>query len=280
MYQGIIKNISLNLDINAEKRVEGNIDVKLYSKDIGTGVFEFSFIDEKNSKIKLDETYSAKVMIKLNQSENIYVTDMEIDGDIARFVFPHGFITKDGTVTLYVYLTKNDKTSDVASISFNVFKSEIDDVATDIVTIYDKNYESILNDFEEYINLSKEEWKVLIEKTENFVEEIENITLDQFIEMKMDEKYNNIEQNYITRLLKTEQDVFSLNEQLAHKITNNSNVITMDHLSKAVKTAMTGGSVAVVGEGAVGMINLNADLKAIITDWQALMTDENEGWTV
>ena len=67
---------------------------------------------------------------------------------------------------------------------------------------------------------------------------------------------------------------------MAQKITNGSSVITMDHLSQAVKTAMTGGSVAVVGEGAVGMINLNADLRTVINDWQALMTDQDELWEV
>lgn len=214
MYEGIIKNIDLNVDINAKKRVEGNIDVKLYSKDIGTGVFEFTFLNEKNQKIELDSTYSSRVMLKTDYDDNVYVTNIDIIDGIARFVFPHRFITKSGTVTLYLYLTKNDKTSDVASISFNVYRSEIDDVATDIITTYDKNYEDILADFEEYINISKDEWKALVKETSDFVKEIENITLDEFISRKMDEKYNNIEQNYITRLIENEQNIVSTNAQL------------------------------------------------------------------
>lgn len=200
MYEGIIKNIGLNLDINAKKRVEGNIDIKLYSKDVGTGVFEFTFVDENNIKIELDETYSARVMLKTNYNYKTYITDVEIVDGVAKFVFPHGFITESGIITLYLYLTKDDKTSDVAAISFNVYRSEIDDVATDVITTYDKNYEDILANFEEYINISKDEWKALVKETSDFVKEIENITLDEFISQKIDEKYNNIEQNYITNL--------------------------------------------------------------------------------
>jgi len=64
------------------------------------------------------------------------------------------------------------------------------------------------------------------------------------------------------------------------KIDNSSGTVTMDNLSQAVKTAMTGGSVPVVGENAVGKINLTNDLRAIITDFEALMTTENEGWVI
>lgn len=149
MYEGIIKNIDLNLNINAKKRVEGNIDVKLYSKDIGTGVFEFTFLNEKNQKIELDSTYSSRVMLKFNETESVYIAEAEIVEGIARFVFPNNFITHSGLVTLYIYLTKDDKTSDVAAITFNVYKSEIDEVAKDVIAVYDKNYEDILTEFEQ-----------------------------------------------------------------------------------------------------------------------------------
>ena len=88
-YQGIIKNIGLNLDINARKRVEGSIGVDLYSRDIGTGVFEFTFINEEESPLRLDETYAAKIMIKFHNDENMFfVDDMEIVENVARFVHP------------------------------------------------------------------------------------------------------------------------------------------------------------------------------------------------
>ena len=54
----------------------------------------------------------------------------------------------------------------------------------------------------------------------------------------------------------------------------------MGDLSQEVKEGMTGGSVAVVGEGAVGMVNLNAELSAIINDWTSVLTNENQYWSV
>lgn len=71
----------------------------------------------------------------------------------------------------------------------------------------------------------------------------------------------------------------ALNEALM-KIDDASGSVTMDNLDQAVKAAMTGGSVAVVGENAVGKINLTNDLRAIITDFEALMTTENESWAI
>ena len=69
-------------------------------------------------------------------------------------------------------------------------------------------------------------------------------------------------------------------DEALRKIDDVSGSVTMDNLSQAVKTAMTGGSVAVVGEGAVGVINLNAELSTLISDWQAVLTTENESWVV
>ena len=113
---------------------------------------------------------------------------------------------------MYIYLTKGNKTSDVAAITFDVNRSEIDKFSTEIYKVYDKNYEEVLTEFEEAINLTRDEWTDMAEKTRNFV--IEGKTVDEFVELKMDEKYNNIEQNYITRLLKNEQDIVSTNTQL------------------------------------------------------------------
>lgn len=157
MDEGIIKNIPIDLYVNARKRVEGTIDVKLGSKDIGTGVFEFSFINEKNQKIVLDDTYSSKVMLKFKDSDNTYIEDASILDGVVRFVFPHEFIYTSGLVTLYVYLTRLEKTSDVAAITFRVYRSEIDNVAKDVISFYDKNYEDILAEFKGRLDISKDE---------------------------------------------------------------------------------------------------------------------------
>lgn len=137
MYEGIIKNIPISLDINAKKRLDGTIDIRLYSKDVETGQFEFTFIDEDRNPVVLDETYSAQALVKYEGNSKTYLNDMTIEGDIIRFIFPHDFITEDGTVTMYIYITKDNYTSDVAAISFKVFLSEIDkDLDHDVVVHY------------------------------------------------------------------------------------------------------------------------------------------------
>lgn len=177
MAKDIIKNIPLTLDINARKRLDGSIDIRLYSKDIATGQFEFTLIDEDNNPVELDETYSAQTLVKYEDEEKTYLDDMIIEGNIIRFIFPHDFITKDGIVTMYIYITKDSYTSDVAAISFNVYRSEIDDVATDIVAAYDKNYEDILAEFKQTL----EDYKSTLPKADSVRAEIDEV-LNQFSE--------------------------------------------------------------------------------------------------
>ena len=177
MAKDIIKNIPLTLDINAKKRIEGKVGISLYSKDIATGQFEFTFIDEDGDPVELDETYSAQTLVKYEDEEKTYLDDMIIEGNIIRFIFPHDFITKDGIVTMYIYITKDSYTSDVAAISFNVYRSEIDDVATDIVAAYDKNYEDILAEFKQTL----EDYKSTLPKADSVRAEIDEV-LNKFSE--------------------------------------------------------------------------------------------------
>ena len=177
MAKDIIKNIPLTLDINARKRLDGSIDIRLYSKDIATGQFEFTLVDEDNNPVELDETYSAQALVKYEDEEKTYLDDMIIEGNIIRFIFPHDFITKDGTITMYIYITKDNYTSDVAAISFNVYRSKIDDVATDIAAAYDKNYEDILADFKQAL----EDYKSTLPKADSVRAEIDEV-LNKFSE--------------------------------------------------------------------------------------------------
>ena len=78
------------------------------------------------------------------------------------------------------------------------------------------------------------------------------------------------------RLGKDKQEV---TERLAQKV-GGGKLATMGDMGQDVKEAMTGGSVAVVGVGAVGMVNLNDELSAIINEWQSVLTNENQNWSV
>ena len=154
MAKDIIKNIPLTLDINARKRLNGTVDISLYSKDIATGQFEFTFVNEDNMPITLDDSYTAQALVKYENEEKIYLDDMTIEGNIIRFIFPHDFITKDGTVTVYIYITKDNYTSDVAAISFPVFLSEIDkDLDDSVVVHYIGKIEQLAEDMKAEINV-------------------------------------------------------------------------------------------------------------------------------
>ena len=152
MVKDIIKNIPLTLDINARKRLDGTVDIRLYSKDIATGQFEFTLIDENENPVVLDETYSAQALVKYEGDSKTYLNDMIIEGNIIRFIFPHDFITKDGTITMYIYITKDSYTSDVAAISFPVFVSEIDkDLDPSISVHYIGKIEKLIQDMKDEI---------------------------------------------------------------------------------------------------------------------------------
>lgn len=156
MAKDIIKNIPLTLDINARKRLDGTVDIRLYSKDIATGQFEFTLIDENENPVVLDETYSAQALVKYEGNSKTYLNDMIIEGNIIRFIFPHDFITKDGTITMYIYITKDSYTSDVAAISFPVFVSEIDkDLDPSISVHYIGKIEQLIEDMRKEIDDQK-----------------------------------------------------------------------------------------------------------------------------
>ena len=59
-----------------------------------------------------------------------------------------------------------------------------------------------------------------------------------------------------SRLDAGDQATLNALNEANRKIDNASGAVTMDNLTQEIKTAMTGGSVAVVGEGAVGSINV------------------------
>ena len=170
MTQDIIKNIPLTLDINARKRLDETVDISLYSKDIATGQFEFTFIDEDGKLVALDETYSAQALVKYEGNSKTYLDDMVIEGNIIRFIFPHGFIIKDGTVKMYIYVTKDNYTSDVAAISFPVFVSEIDkDLDTNISVHYIGKIEKLIDDMKAEIKTYQVDVDELIAGYENSV---------------------------------------------------------------------------------------------------------------
>ena len=71
-------------------------------------------------------------------------------------------------------------------------------------------------------------------------------------------------ENLASRLDASDQAILNVLNEASRKIDNASGTVTMDNLSQAVKEAMTGGSVAVVGNDMVG--NENLRYKAVTHD--------------
>ena len=179
MAQDIIKNIPLSLDINAKKRLNGTIDIQLYSKDVTTGQFEFSFIDEDGDRVVLNETYSAQALVRFKDSTETYLDDMVIEGSIIRFIFPHNFITRDGIVTMYIYITKDNYTSDVAAISFPVFLSEIDkELDPSVAVHYIGKIEQLIEDMKGEIASYQVDVDEIIEGYEESISRLQALEAD------------------------------------------------------------------------------------------------------
>ena len=83
----------------------------------------------------------------------------------------------------------------------------------------------------------------------------------------------------VNNLENKKADKSEVTTQLAQKA-NKTHVWSMGNMGQDVKEAMTGGSVAVVGEGAIGRVNLNTELSTIISEWESVLTNENESWVV
>lgn len=150
--QGIIKDINLNLDINARKRVEGKVDIKLYSKDVESGHFNFVLRDEDNKIVILDDAYKGSALIKFQSRATTILREMEVIDNSLRLVFPHDLITSDDTCTIYIYVTKNNITSDVASITFDTRVSEIDKHIGNIEEIEVVGKDKLVKEIVEIIN--------------------------------------------------------------------------------------------------------------------------------
>ena len=247
MAKDIIKNIPLTLDINARKRLNGTVDINLYSSDIATGQFEFTFIDEDGETVVLDETYSAQALVKYKDEEKTYLDDMTIEENIVRFIFPHGFITKDGTITMYIYVTKDSYTSDVAAISFPVFVSEIDkDLDPSISVHYIGKIEQLMEDMREEIDGQARELlnEILLNTDVGNIDKYHQDFTKVMKELSEEKEYHSLPEITLAR-----GEFDTLGERL------NNEVFDMSRMGEDVKDAMGsgGGGVGLPGpEGPEG----------------------------
>ena len=141
------KHIEFSLDLSAtDNRIRDKRAV-FASKDKGS-----VSILIRVYKYKIKDTDEIKVLSVFENSGNRVFEDAIVSDGIARYDFDTSLITENDTVTNYVYIKSGDKEADIGAFSFDVRLSEIDRGAEIIKKHYDKNYETLLEDFKDRID--------------------------------------------------------------------------------------------------------------------------------
>ena len=145
------KHIEFSLDLYATDNKIRNKGAVFASKDKGSVSILIRIY-----KYKIKDTDEIKVLSVFENSGNRVFEDAIVSDGIARYDFDTSLITEDDIVTNYVYIKSGDKEADIGAFSFDVRLSEIDRSAEIIKKHYDKNYETLLEDFknriEDFVN--------------------------------------------------------------------------------------------------------------------------------
>lgn len=159
--------------------------------------------------------------------------------DLAQGIFEIYYpkeMLNNGNVTALIQIIENDHITETKNFKIKVEKSVIDED-----TIVSENSFTVLQDA-----------LLTVNRYDSRITNVENSKVDK----------STFEQNKLSveqQLQQTEQE---LSSQLADKV-GGGKLATMDDLSQDVKTALAGGSVAVVGTNATQFPNLHSTLKKV-----------------
>ena len=212
------ESIDLTLSTSVKRDSALKIDLTIRSRDIHNSAFMLTFVDGQNKPLELDDTFTVEVLSVFTKEQVQSLTSATIYANYAHWEFDTSLISGDDTVFNYVYIKKDGVpivSADANAFYFNVGLSKIDENAGRIAESYDENYEKVLHEFELKINLTAEEWAQMADETREFVEQIKDVTVDEFVELKMGEELANLEANYATRLTGLESNDANLTAQLA-----------------------------------------------------------------
>lgn len=199
------------------------------SQDININEFRFRFKNDTGEELNLNAEFQVDVLSFFSRAGTKSLTTARVLGNFAFWEFDTALISGDDTVVNYVYVKRNGvpiTSADANGFTFDVSLSKLDENTGRVAEAYDKNYEKILHEFEVAINLTKDEWAQMADEARNFVDEIKDVTVDQFVELKMGEELANLEVNYATRLTGLEQKDNQLTAQLAQMAVKGSGVST------------------------------------------------------
>lgn len=213
--------IEVQLSTDIKKDSAKPIGIKLMSRDINNNQFVLRF-KSNGEPLSLSDGYTVVVLSHFVKAKTDTLTTATVYDNYAKWAFDTRFITQDDRVYNYVYVKKDGVpivSADANAFYFEVGLSKIDEGSRDVAKYYDSNYEQVLHEFEVAINLTKDEWAQMADATRDFVDEIKDKTVDEFVELKMGEELQNLEANYATRLTGLESNDQNLTAQLAQ--TNN-----------------------------------------------------------
>lgn len=260
--------------IDVQAKVSGNDIVStgfvFYSYAKNSNALEFHFKDQQGQPVDLMGTKVRLLLIVREDGEDKefktldeeIVTESSLNG-IVRYIIPDRLMGYQGIVDGWIYLDFPDGSkTDEVHFKFTIERSKIDDAFLDAGDFYIKDFEEIKNQ----VNQSATEAMALIDSTKAEFSALVAVLADankfrtdiDTLETKKADKtaVNQLETNKAdkTSLAQTTQRVDGLANGKVDK--GGASQVTMGMLTQEVKTAMTGGSVAVVGKDAVSTTNI------------------------
>ena len=114
------KLIKLEFDNTTRERKTEDSYSELYSYDKNNGSFEFEILNDTLT------TEKVTVLFKFTESNKIWKTTGDVEGNKVKVTFDTTLITQNETVICYLYFDEEQRTSDTFRFKFKVKVSEID----------------------------------------------------------------------------------------------------------------------------------------------------------
>ena len=140
------KIVKQEFEINAQEKSRTRLDIKLFSQDVNTAIFNMSFTQD-GKPVVLDDSYKIPVLFLFRKNGRKVMVDAVIKNGIATVVFDNRWITEWDIVDAYTYLNKDNQTIDANAFSFKVELSAVDQFITDIKTYYIEDIEDIKKEY-------------------------------------------------------------------------------------------------------------------------------------
>lgn len=267
------KTIKQTFDINAENNNQVKLDVKLYSQDVNSAVFEFDFTNNGEALV-LDESYKSDVLCIFRNTNRKVIDTINITDGKLVYKFNTGLIDSWDTIDAYIYLYKDDVKVDVSSFSFKVDKSEIDDVISELKVYYVQDLDVLKSEYKELLDDVLEEFdtkeqealeSIQLKKTnfEDFIEQSKTTISDSVtvfnsnLDQELDSGKSKIEQ-ILSTLEGLKSDLENSNSE--YKGTINS---TIDDLKAYISESKAGLNTSIDSLIENGQLNIEDGVKQI-----------------